>query len=80
LCSFVLTCISKQLNAAMSTPTECNPLSSACTSVVPEPANGSTHPPARRHVPAEELLDELRDVLAEIRMEPMDMLRPHPLR
>jgi len=28
----------------------------------------------------EELFDQLGDVLAEIRMEPMDMLRPHPLR
>ena len=49
LCARVLTRISRQLNAAMSTPTESRPLSSAWTSVVPSPANGSsTRPPAGR--------------------------------
>ena len=35
--------------------------------------------PTRRDMTAEELLDELRDVLAEIRMEAMDVPRPLPL-
>src|SRR5579862_6925942 len=34
------------------------------------------HPPAGPNVAPEELLDELRDELAEIRMEAMDVLRP----
>jgi hypothetical protein len=38
----VLTRISRQLNAASSTPVASRPDSSACTSVVPEPANGSS--------------------------------------
>ena len=37
------------------------------------------HAPPRRDVAAEELLDELRDVLAEIRMQAVDVLRPHAL-
>src|SRR6266545_4418729 len=42
----VFTYISRQLKAAMSTPVESCPDSSACTSVVPEPAKGSsTRPP-----------------------------------
>ena len=44
----VLTRIRSALNAAMSTPVASRSLSSACTSVVPEPANGSsTRPPGR---------------------------------
>src|SRR3954447_14256535 len=43
----VLTRISRQLNAAMSTPVASKPDSSACTSVVPEPANGSSTCPPR---------------------------------
>ena len=35
---------------------------------------------ARGDVAAEELLDELRDELAEVRMKAMDVLRPLPLR
>src|SRR5689334_13092381 len=38
------------------------------------------HAPARRYVTAEQLLDELRDVLAEIRVEAVDVLRPLALR
>ena len=45
LCAPVFTRISRQLNAAMSTPAESSPLSSAWTSVVPEPANGSSTRP-----------------------------------
>ena len=37
------------------------------------------HAPARRHVAAEELLDELRHVLPEIGMEAVDVLRPDAL-
>ena len=38
------------------------------------------HPAAHRHVPAEELLDELWDVLAEIGVEAVDVLRTLALR
>ena len=38
------------------------------------------HATARGHVAAEELLDELRDVLAEIRVQAVHVLRPHALR
>ena len=49
-CSRVLTEIRSALKAAMSTPTASYPDSSACTSVVPEPANGSsTRPPGRTY-------------------------------
>ena len=72
----VFTRISRQLNAAMSTPALRGPDSSAWTSVVPEPANGSSDGAARRHVAAKELLDELRDVLAQVRVQPVHVLRP----
>ena len=42
----------------------------------PEPANGSSTRPPRRHVAREQRLDELRDELAEVRVEPVDVLRP----
>ena len=68
--------MSRQLNAAMSAPTASRPLSSHCTSVVPDPANGSSTRPPRGDVPPEQRLDELRDELAEVRVEPVDVLRP----
>ena len=76
LCSRVFTLVSRQLNDAMSTPAESSPDSSACTSVVPEPGERIEDTATRRHVPAEQLLDELRDVLAEIWMEAVNVLRP----
>ena len=42
----------------------------------PSPRTDRARGRPRRHVPAEELLDELRDELAEIRMQPVDVLRP----
>ncbi len=64
----------------MSTPTASYPDSSACTSVVPEPANGSSTRPPEPHVPHEQRLDELRDELPEVRVKAVDVLRPLPLR
>ena len=72
----VLTPISRQLNAAMSTPTESSPRLERLHERRPGAGERIEHAAARRHVPAEELLDELRDVLAEIRMQPVDVLRP----
>ncbi len=37
------------------------------------------HAPAARHEAAEQHLDELRDELAEVRVEPVHVLRPHAL-
>ena len=64
----------------MSTPVASYPDSSACTRVVPEPANGSSTVPPRGHMPLEQRLDELRDELAEVRVEAVDVLRPLALR
>ena len=38
------------------------------------------HPLARLNVPTKEDLDQLRDKLAQVRMKPVDMLRPKALR
>jgi hypothetical protein len=45
----------------------------------PRPGKGIEHPAARGHVPAEHRLDELRDELPEVGVEPVDVLRPLPL-
>ena len=42
----------------------------------PRPGERIEHPPARGNVPPEQRLDELRDELAEVRVEPVDVLRP----
>ena len=43
---------------------------------MPEPANGIEDVVAGGEVPAEQHLDELRDELAVVRVEPVDVLRP----
>ena len=62
----------------MSQPAAGAPKAFDSTRVVPEPANGSQHQPPGMPVTAEEDLDELRHVLPEIRMQPVDVLRPLP--
>src|SRR5690348_7771969 len=66
--------MSRQLKAAMSAPVASIPLSSAWTRVVPEPAR------AGGEVPAEQRLDELRDELPQVRMQPVNVLGPLPFR
>src|SRR5581483_3884818 len=46
----------------------------------PRPGERIEHPPALRDVPLQQRLDELRDELAEVRMEPVNVLRPLALR
>ena len=76
----VFTCINRQLNAATSTPTASYPDSRHWTSVVPEPANGSSTRPPTPHVATEKCLDELRDELPEIWVKTVNVLRPLALR
>ena len=75
----VFTRASRQLNAEMSQPAAGAPKAFASTSVVPEPANGIPHEAPGPPVAPQEDLDELRHVLPEIRMQPVDVLRPLPL-
>jgi hypothetical protein len=46
----------------------------------PRPRERVEDPAARPEVPREQRLDELRDELPEVRMEPVDVLRPLALR
>ena len=72
----VLTPTSRQLKAATSTPTAAVAALERLDERRPGAGERVEHAPARRHVPREQDLDELRDELAEVRVEPVDVLRP----
>ena len=80
LCAPVLTRISRQLNAAMSTPAESRPALERLDERRARARERIEHATPRGHVTAEELLDELRDVLAEVRVQAVHVLRAHALR
>ena len=72
----VLTRESKQLNAEMSQPTASAPNPVCLDERRPGADERVVDTLARREVAAEEHVDELRDELAEIWVEPVDVLRP----
>ena len=76
LYSRVLTRISRQLKAATSTPHGVVAALERLHERRPRARERVEHAAAAGDIPLEQRLDELRDELAEVRMEPVDVLRP----